>query len=470
MRKFKRTIAMLAALALAGTLLAACGNDGGTSDPAGTNAPAVVTDADGGIAGEGGWTPVAMKPDGEIDRLADGGGTTLRIFAWNEEFMERFEDYFPVPEGIEVEWVITPTEGGAYQDRLDRELPDNASSDNPIDIFLIEADYALKYVNSPYTLDVRSLGIADSELADMYQYTLDVCIDSSGYLKGLSWQGCPGAFIYNRRIAEEVLGTDDKDAVQAMISDWDKFEAVAAQMKEANYFMVSGYDDAYRVFSNNVAMPWVDSNDNIQIDQNLWRWVDQTKMFTDNGFNNKTSLWGDAWFAGFAPDGNVFGYFGPGWFIDFVMADNDTESNFGAWTATEGPQGFNWGGTWVAAAAGTDNADLVGEVMRHMTINRDTLRQITLDKGDFVNNRAVMNDIANDPGYGNAFLGGQNHIAVLASSADSISMNTITGYDQSMNEAFQGAFVDYFNGTISREDALENFYTIILTRYNWLNR
>lgn len=58
--------------------------------------------------------------------------------------------------------------------------------------------------------------------------------------------------------------------------------------------MLSGYDDAYRTFSNNVAAPWVDGK-TVKVDENIMKWVDQTKTFTDKGYNNKTSLWDDAW-------------------------------------------------------------------------------------------------------------------------------------------------------------------------------
>ena len=33
------------------------------------------------------------------------------------------------------------------------------------------------------------------------------------------------------------------------------------------------------------------------------KWVDQTKTYTDKGYNNKTSLWTDAWAADQGPDG-----------------------------------------------------------------------------------------------------------------------------------------------------------------------
>ncbi len=70
---------------------------------------------------------------------------------------------------------------------------------------------------------------------------------------------------------------------------------------------------------------------------------------------------GDDWKKGFYPDGKVFCYFGPAWLVNFSMAAEDEGSiaNLGGWGATQGPQGFFWGGTWICAANGTDNPSLV---------------------------------------------------------------------------------------------------------------
>ena len=84
--------------------------------------------------------------------------------------------------------------------------------------------------------------------------------------------------------------------VQEALSDWDKFDEVAEKAAAKGYKMLSGYDDSYRTFSNNVSGPWVDGN-KIVIDDSLWRWINQTKEYTDKGYNNKTSLWSPEWSA-----------------------------------------------------------------------------------------------------------------------------------------------------------------------------
>ena len=109
--------------------------------------------------------------------LKEGEGKTLNIAVWNEEFKNYFDKYIKakMPEGVTVNFKITENKDNAYQNKLDEDLPKNeaASADDKIDMFLFEADYALKYVNSEYTLDVKSLGLTDEDLSGMYQYTKD---------------------------------------------------------------------------------------------------------------------------------------------------------------------------------------------------------------------------------------------------------------------------------------------------------
>jgi hypothetical protein len=410
---------------------------------------------------------------------ATNDGKVLTIYCWNDEFQARFKDYFEkvglVPKDVKVNFVVTPNQDNAYQNKLDEALlaQGSVSANDRIDIFLVEADYALKYVGTDATLDVmKDVGLSKTDVSQMYKYTRDIMTDSNGVLKGVSWQACPGGFIYRRSIAKAVIGSDDPAKVQAALSSWDKFDAVAAKAK--GYFMLSGYDDDFRVFSDNIKAPWVDKGGKIVIDPSIMRWIDQTKTYTDKGYNNRASLWSSESWQGAGKDGKVLGYFGPSWYIDFCLAPNskadskgpDAAGNgsYGDWAFCKGPQGFSWGGTWLCAAAGTDNIGLVKQVMKILTCDRATLVAIAKEKGDFTNNEAAMAEIAKS-NYKNPFLGGQNHVAYLLDSAKTISRNTMSPYDQGMTEEIQKAFKDYFDGKVTKEKALENFYTAILEKY-----
>ena len=102
--------------------------------------------------------------------------------------------------------------------------------------------------------------------------------------------------------------------------------------------------------------------------------------------------------------------------------------------------------------------------MQKLTVDKATLVTIAKEKGDFTNNEAAMAEIAKST-YKNNFLGGQNHVSYLLDSAKTINRGNITSYDQGMNETIQAAFKEYFDGKVTKEKALENFYTAILEKY-----
>ena len=398
-------------------------------------------------------------------------GKVLNIYCWNDEFKTRFEAFYNVPEGVTVNWVIVPSEGNAYQNALDAALlaQETAAADEKVDMFLVEADYAVKYCGSDYTLDViNEVGLTEADVADMYQYTKDV-MTANGVLKGVSWQACPAGFIYRRSFADEVLGTSDPAAVQEFVADWAKFDETAALMKDYGYFMLSGFDDAYRIFSDNMTAPWV-VDGKINKDPSIEKWVEMTKLYTDNGWNNKANLWSAESGAGAGPDGKVFGYFGPAWFIDFplagwTLADVSQPAavgngTWGDWGFCEGPQGFSWGGTWICAAAGTDNLALVKDIMYTMTVDKEVAVAIVEAYGDFTNNVPAMTEMAAGD-YQNPFLAGQNHLALLLNNAQAINRASSTPYDQTCSEKIQSSMADYFNGIVDLETAWANFFKAV---------
>lgn len=401
-------------------------------------------------------------------------GEVLNIYCWNEEFKSRLISHYPGYEEVDgttgkignvtVRWNVTPSDDNAYQNNLDAALLEqaNAAADEKIDLFLIEADYALKYVDTEYTMPVADLGITDDDLVDQYQYTKDIVTDSNGVLKGVSWQGCPGALFYNREAAKEVLGTDEPVEVQKYVSDWATFNETAKTMQDAGYKMISSINDSYRVYSNNVTSKWVEDG-KINIDENLINWVNDSKELVDAGQAETYELWSDDWKKGFYPDGKVFCYFGPAWLINYSMAADVEGSiaNLGGWGAAQGPQGFFWGGTWICAATGTDNEFLVKDIMLQMTTNVENMTQIVIQDDDFVNNIPAMEVMAADTSYQSKVLGGQNPLAMYCAGAESIDLSNLSAYDQACNEEFQGAMKNYFEGNATLEEALELFYKAV---------
>ena len=407
-------------------------------------------------------------------------GKVLNIACWNEEFKTRFNDYFVakglLPENIKVNWIMVPNEGNEYQNKLDELLvaQKELSPNERLDIFLVEADYALKYSDTPYTLDVKKdIGLTDEDLSSQYKYTQDIMTNSSGALKGVSWQACPGGFIYRRSIARKVLGTDSPDEVQKVLDSWQKFDSLAEKVKEAGFFMLAGPEDSFRVFSDNASTPFVKGN-KLTVPQSIKQWIAQSKKYTQLGYNSKARLWSKESFEGAGPEGKVFGYFGPAWFIDYCLMPaslqfpngEHVEGNgtYGDWAFCKGPQAFSWGGTWICAASGTDNKKLIHKIMYTLTCKRDTMASIAKEVGDFTNNEQAMNEVA-ESDYQNPFLGGQNHIKPFLENAKSIRKECISPYDQGLSEKLHENFWPYFEGNITEKQAWENFYSEIEKLY-----
>ena len=405
-------------------------------------------------------------------------GKVLNIQAWNEEFKSRMEDHYPGYKKVDdttgkigdvtVKWTITPSDDNAYQNNLDSVLPNNADADadDKVDIFLMEADYALKYVNSDVTMSLKDLGITDDDLSDQFDYTKDIVKDEDGNIKGSSWQACSAGLIYNRQAAKDILGTDDPDEVQKAVADWDTFNDTAAKAKEKGYKIVSTVNDTYRVYSNNVSKPWV-TDGKVTVDDNIKKWVDDSKKLVDADETTTADLWSDDWSKGFFPDGKVFCYFGPAWLINFSMhADEDGSiANQGGWGLCVGPQSFYWGGTWIAAATGTDNPSLVKDIILKMTTDQDILKEIAVDDSDCVNSKTVLDALASDSSFGNKILGGQNPYAQLEAGAEKVDMSNISPYDQGCNEEFQSAMKNYFDGNATYDEALDQFKKAIVEKY-----
>ena len=429
----KKVVSALLCATMVATMFAGCGskNDSNTSDKNTGDTSAAEDTAD--------------AADAASSNLSDDG-KVLNIYCWNEEFKSRITAHYPDYQevdathgkigDVDVVWNITPNDDNAYQNNLDATLLNQADApaDDKIDLFLVEADYALKYVDTDYTVPVKDLGITDDDLSKQYQYTKDIVTDSKGVLKGLSWQGCPGVLFYNRDAAKEVLGTDDPDKVQESVKDWDTYNDTAKKMK----------------------------------------WVDDSKVQVDAGETGTCDLWSDDWSKGFYPQGKVFCYFGPAWLVNFSMAA-DTEGSIGyngGWGAAQGPQGFFWGGTWICAAQGTDNASLVKDIMLKMTTDDDIMKDIVVDDDDFVNNSTVMNGMADgsimgkdDKPYESKILGGQNPLSMYCAGVETLDLSNLSSYDQGCNEEFQNAMKNYFEGKATKDEALDLFYKAVTEKY-----
>lgn len=436
--------------------------------------------AAGLLAGCGGGS---NEGSGQSENIEEG--KVINIYSWNDEFRTRLESVYPevkstsedgtvttLKDGTEIHWVINPNQDGVYQQKLDEALMNqaDAAADDKIDIFLSETDYVYKYTDAEadVAMPLTDLGIdPETDLADQYDFTKTTASDRDGVQRGSTWQCCPGVLVYRRDIAKDVFGTDDPKAVGEKVKDWDTLKGTAEELKEKGYYTFASYADTFRVYSNNISEPWVaDGETAVKIDPLIMDWVKNSKEWLDAGYLDKTvkGQFNDDWNKAMGSASKVFAFLLPPWGVDFTLSPN-WDGNTGAWAVTNPPQEYNWGGSYIHAATGTDNPEHVKDIILAMTADKDTLMKVSKDYLDFTNTVSGMEEAAADDTYASEFLGGQNAYEYYAPVAQNIQIAPLSAYDLGCVELFQNSFSDYFQGNVDFKKAKENFETAIKERY-----
>lgn len=318
-------------------------------------------------------------------------------------------------------------------------------------------------------MPLTALGIdPDKDLADQYGFTRATTSDSDGVQRGSTWQCCPGTLVYRRDIAKDVFGTDDPAVIGEKVKDWDATKAAAGELKAKGYFMFASYADTFRLYGNSISNSWVAPGETtVVVDQQIMNWINSSKEWLDAGYLNATvkGQWNDDWNKAMGTNSNVFAFILPAWGIDFVLNPN-WDGEAGAWAVTNPPQEYNWGGSYIHAATGTDNPAHAKDIILAMTADKANLLKISEDYADFTNTKSGMQEAAsNDEKFSSAFLGGQNPFKYFAPVAENIKIAPLSAYDQGCVELIQNSFSDYYQGNVTFDKAKANFETAIKERY-----
>lgn len=473
----KKIISSLLAVSVLMTALTGCGGGDKPSN-----------DAQGTAASTGNETaaPSSSGNENAAEQVpAADEGKVINIYSFNDELRTRITAVYPeiestsedgtsstLKDGTEIHWIINPNQDGVYQDKLDEALGNqmSAADDDKVDIFAAELDYIVKYTDADIdaAMTLESLGInPDTDLADQFEFTKTVASDQNGVMRASTWQACPGVLVYRRDIAKEVFGTDDPVEIGKKTQDWDTMKATAEELKAKGYYAFSSYADTFRTYNNSMEEAWVAPGETvIRVDQKILDWVEDSKEWKEAGYFDPTvkGQWNSDWFTAMSSSAKVFAFLFPAWGIDTQLKPN-WDGEEGAWAVTNAPLSYNWGGTFVLAAEGTDNPQHVKDILLALTANKDNLTKISKDYADFTNAKSVMQAAAQDDAFASDFLGGQNPYTYFTPGADAIKMAPLSAYDQGCVELIQNTFGDYLQDQIDYDKAKENFETAIRERY-----
>ena len=463
MNTLKRTLALVATLAMATGAFASCGGDDSSSTSTSSSAPessaesseeasdaesseeasdAESSDAEGEESSA--VESTASADLGEISLAT--GGDTFTVAAWNADDVPAMLDQWKKATGTsddKVNFINFDVGGGAASEKYDALFNDGAD----LDVYFCEADWALKYINDDTkTAPLEQLGFSDANFADIYSYTDEIGKDSNGVRKGVSWQAAAGGFAYRTDLAEQYLGVKTPEEMQAKIGDWESFVTAAEDIAEQSGGKTALADTLggmWQVFAASRTTPWVVDNA-LEVDASCEEFANYAKRLWDCGGVTKNPQWDASWYAS-GQDDSAMGFFVSTWgFGDAILAQaagGEGGATYGKWNVCQGPSPYFWGGTWIVVNPATDNAEEAQSFIKTFTVDQEQIKEYALSKPEYCNNMAVMQDIVdsgeNPNDYVTNLLNGQNYFAVLHENAKKINLNgLITPYDATIKADF----------------------------------
>ena len=356
------------------------------------------------------------------------------------------------------------------------------SGDGDADLMCLEADWILQYINDDTLVaPLSDLGITEADYANAYDYTVQIGKDKNGVLKGASFQAAPGGFVYRTDLAEEYLGVKTPEEMQEKVKDWDTFMETAKTVYEASgnkTSLTATEGGLWQVYAANRTQPWV--VDGKLVMDTAEDFFDVAKTMADNHYLAGVPQWDPAWYQA-GQDGTTMGYFFSTWCMtnsdgsqlwqaEGVTKDDDgnlSGPTFGKYNICQGPTGYFWGGTWLAASTKCDTKDLATEFVKFFTTDADTMQKYAEFTGDFTNNKVAMQAIIDAGTNKNDLLGGQDQFAVLADGANNIKMDgLITEYDSKIKSCLNTAVQDYIAGTYAtKEEAVDAFKKSVVATF-----
>jgi hypothetical protein len=395
---------------------------------------------------------------------------TLRCF--NQEVGSILNSYMASglydPGKAKIEYTID--QGEDYLKSLDAALRGEGPAP---DLFALESKDIRRYVESGLLADLSALAPV---AADAYPYVREAATDGAGKLRALSWQACPGAFIYRRSVAVKYLGTADPQAIRGMLADKASFLATAETLRAKSAgkaLIVPSLGDLVQVFKAKRSSPWLKGG-RLVIDPATLDLLDLARTFSSKGYAGKEGQWSQAWFEGMSgtmKDARgapleVFGYALPTWGLEYVIKQNSKSKDgsidsAGDWAMVPGPWPYAWGGTWIAARAGAGPAALA--LLKDLCADKAILESWVDTTGSFVSDAKIIE--ARKAASSDPFLGGQSSLAVFAENASRVSAKNSGPYDVELDALWLEQVVQYANGGKTKDRALADFKAAVKKGY-----
>jgi ABC-type glycerol-3-phosphate transport system substrate-binding protein len=403
----------------------------------------------------------------------------LRVWHYNNELPTFIQKYYLVDNPNEFVLDFTMVDQNEWDAKLDSAI---ASGDAP-DFFGINTAEVKKYVESGALANMDYLLPKAKELK-LADYTVSLGTDSSGVLRSLSFQACPGVVWYRRSIAQKYLGVSEPEDMQFLLGDLDQTYDTAKRLYSAsdgNVFYCASLDELWYYFSSKRTAPFV-VNDKIVIDKAIEDFFDYAKKFMDESLVAGMEYFSQDWYSGLSDSWSdasgkpkqIFCYTNGPWFGNFIIQPNSKSTDgsvdtFGDWGIVKGPSFFFNGGTHFGVNDASKNIDTAKRLFEYLTLNVDFIERLALDSGDYPACGAVSEKLG--PTMSSSLLNGQNQYAVFNSIAGNIrELYTEKYFDELIQNYLVSQAYEYAIGHKNKETATNDYINSLTGQYPDLSR
>lgn len=320
--------------------------------------------------------------------------TKIYVYSWNAELGDRltyFKEKYP-QYANSVEYVNLGLGGSSDEYKSAIENAITNGGEKTASIVAIDSYLTDYFLSSDEFIPLSDAGIKSSAYSNAYSFSIKAGT-ANGKVKALSWQACPGGFIYRTDIAKKVWGTSDPKVIQTKVKDWSTFLKTAKELKTKGYYMVSTPGD--------LEVAGIDNTTKNQLIKS---------GCVHNTAGDAAMQWGDSWYNDMSGN-KVFGYFGCPWFVNWSMPSQGTPA-YGKRNICVGPAGYSWGGTYLAITKNCPNKKLAALVIQTLCCDEDVMYKMADETLDYPNNTNVVKRLIQDGKGSNPNLGGQDPLPI----------------------------------------------------------
>lgn len=288
---------------------------------------------------------------------------------------------------------------------------------------------------------------------------------------------CPSVagMAYKRDLAKEYLGTDDREELEAMLSDWDSFIEKGKEVKEKSggkVFMMSSLGAAGQILKGQSDVPFVEG-DKLNLEASIKPVFEKLLEMKQAGIIDVLDFSSAEEGGSYATDYDIF-YPCANWSVAFTIKQNDRDS-MGRWGFMLPPGGaFPWGGTVMGVPKTAKNKEGAAEYIKWIFGSMDG----AVAQRDFKGNFSPYKPVYDDPTFysqEDEYFGGQDVLQAIAQDV----MPNIKGvrppskYDQDIDDAYNLVLKSInadVEGTLTADELVESMAEEMMNKQPDLER